>query len=44
LGAQVFRKTANNNWIETVNTDDWTLAEHNAESEALLQVRKDRLG
>ncbi len=44
LGAQVFRKTANNNWIETIHTDNWTLAEHNAESEALLQVRKDRLG
>lgn len=44
LGAQVFRKTANDNWIETINTDGWSLKEHNAESEALLQVRKDRLG
>ena len=31
LGMQVFRKTANNNWIETINTDGWTLREHDVE-------------
>ncbi|MES2555947.1 MAG: hypothetical protein V4604_07350 [Bacteroidota bacterium] len=31
LGVQVFRKTINNNWIETINTDGWTLKEHNVE-------------
>jgi len=44
LGVQVFRRMGNANWIETIATDTWTLEELNAESEALLKVRKDRTG
>jgi len=34
LGVQVFRKSGMS-WLETVLTDTWTLAEQNAEGEAL---------
>lgn len=29
LGVQVFRKTEAGNWIQTINTDGWTLRDHN---------------
>ena len=34
LGVQMFRKTITGNWIETINTDGWTLKEHDAEPTA----------